>query len=89
MLTGLNALISLHQVLYLIADPLLRTQSSSFPFTHMLHSRYNSKDNQIAYSDDPSYVIVVIDFVKLICDNIMVIDWVADSSIPRLPSSWP
>ncbi|KAF5944734.1 hypothetical protein HYC85_018811 [Camellia sinensis] len=89
MLTGLNALISLHQVLYLIADPLLRTQPSSFPFAHMLHSRYNSKDNQIAYSDHPSYVTVVTDFVKLICYNIMVIDWVADSSIPRLPSSWP
>ncbi|KAI8001568.1 Stress-response A/B barrel domain-containing protein UP3 [Camellia lanceoleosa] len=89
MLTGLNAIISLHQVLYLIADTLLRTQSSPFPFTHMLHTRYNSKDNQTAYSDHPSYVTVVTDFVKLICDDIMAIDWVPDSSIPRLPSGWP
>ncbi|KAL7258280.1 hypothetical protein ACSBR1_004410 [Camellia fascicularis] len=86
MITGLNSLISLHQVLHLTAGPLLRTRSSPFPFTHLLHSRYNSKDDLTAYTDHPSHLTVVTDFVKPICDEIMAVDWVADSSTPRLPS---
>ncbi|CAL5340586.1 hypothetical protein CsSME_00024692 [Camellia sinensis var. sinensis] len=86
MTTGLNSLISPHQVLHLTAGPLLCTRSSPFPFTHLLHSRYNSKDDLTAYSDHPSHLTVVTNFVTLICDDIMAVDWVADSSTPWFPS---
>ncbi|KAG8657105.1 stress-response A/B barrel domain-containing protein UP3 [Manihot esculenta] len=78
MLTSLNALVSLDPVLHLAAAPLYRTKSSPFPFTHMLHSRYSSKDSLNAYSAHPSHVTVVKESVLPICDDIMAVDWVAD-----------
>ncbi|KAA8523303.1 hypothetical protein F0562_009726 [Nyssa sinensis] len=78
MINGLNALNSLDQVLHLTTGSLLRTRSSSFNFTHMLHSRYKSKDDLNSYSAHPSHMAVVNESVRPICDDIMAVDWVAD-----------
>ncbi|XP_010049531.2 stress-response A/B barrel domain-containing protein UP3 [Eucalyptus grandis] len=78
MLAGLNGLVSLDQVLHLAAGPVLQTRSSLFSFTHMLHSRYRTKDDLAAYSAHPSHMGVVKESVLPICDDIMAVDWVAD-----------
>ncbi|KAM7258730.1 hypothetical protein ACFE04_014471 [Oxalis oulophora] len=75
MLTSLNGLISLDQVTHIAAAPLIRTGSD---FTHMLHSRYTSKEDLAAYSSHPSHVSVVKDSVLPNCDDIMAVDWVGD-----------
>lgn len=77
MVTGLNGLISLDQVLHITAGPLVRTRSPLSNFTHMLHSRYSSKDDLSAYSAHPSHVGVVKEHVVPICDDIMAVDWIA------------
>lgn len=78
MVSGLNGLTSLDQVLHLTAGPVLRTGSSLFSFTHMLHSRYSSKDDLGAYSAHPEHLRVVRESVLPICDDIMAVDWVAE-----------
>ncbi|KAJ9168023.1 hypothetical protein P3X46_019602 [Hevea brasiliensis] len=78
MLSSLNSLVSLDPVLHLAAGPLYGTKSSPIPFTHMLHSRYSSKDNLNAYSAHPSHVTAVKESVLPICDDVMAVDWVAD-----------
>lgn len=79
MVSGLGSLVSLDQVLHLSVGPLLRNRSSAFKFTHMLHSRYNSKDDLSAYSAHPNHLGVVKESVLPICDDIMAVDWVADN----------
>ncbi|KAE9464552.1 hypothetical protein C3L33_03530, partial [Rhododendron williamsianum] len=76
MIDNLAALSSLDLVAHLSSGPLLRTRSSPFPFTHLLHSRYKSKHDLDAYSAHPSHVRVVTENVKPICDDIMAVDWV-------------
>ena len=76
MINGLNGLISLDQVLHLTVGPIFRTQSS-FNFTHLLHSRYNSKDDLSIYTAHPDHLGVVKESVLPICDDIMAVDWVA------------
>lgn len=78
MIASLNGLTSLDSVLHLSAGPVLRNGSSSFDFTHILHSRYNSKDDLASYSQHPSHVSVVKESVLPIVDDIMAVDWVAD-----------
>ncbi|KAK7265419.1 hypothetical protein RJT34_33039 [Clitoria ternatea] len=78
MVNGLNSLVSLDQVQHLSVGPLLRNRSSSLTFTHMLHSRYNSKQDLEAYSAHPSHVTVVKGNVLPIIDDIMAVDWIAD-----------
>ncbi|KAL6220932.1 hypothetical protein ACLB2K_008685 [Fragaria x ananassa] len=68
MVNGLNNL-----TLHLTAGPLLRTRSSPFAFTHLLHSRYSSKDNLAAYSAHPGHLTVVKDSVLPICDDVMAV----------------
>ncbi|KAF5743083.1 hypothetical protein HS088_TW09G01148 [Tripterygium wilfordii] len=88
MVTGLNGLISLDQVLHLTAGPLFRTRSPLSNFTHMLHSRYSSKDDLSAYSAHPSHLGVVRENVFPICDDIMAVDWVAPGfEGPLVPSA--
>ena len=79
MLSGLNGLTSLPSVLHLSAGPLLRTRSRSpaFAFTHLLHSRYASKDDLASYSLHPDHLAVVRESVLPICDDIMAVDWLA------------
>ncbi|XP_040370405.1 stress-response A/B barrel domain-containing protein UP3-like [Rosa chinensis] len=75
---GLNGLSSLDLTLHLTAGPLLRTRSSPFAFTHLLHSRYKTKDDLAAYTVHPGHISVVKDLGLPICDDIMAVDWVAD-----------
>ncbi|XP_050270113.1 stress-response A/B barrel domain-containing protein UP3 [Quercus robur] len=79
MVNGLNALISLEQVVHITAGPVLRTRSQPLTFTHVLHSRYKSKDDLAAYSAHPSHVSVVKENVLPIVDDIMAVDWVSSS----------
>lgn len=50
MVNGLNGLISLDQILHISAGEVVRSRSSSLTFTHMLHSRYKSKEDLTAYA---------------------------------------
>ncbi|KAL8234817.1 hypothetical protein R6Q59_020917 [Mikania micrantha] len=77
MVSGLNGLISLNLTTHLTAGQLLRSRSSSLTFTHMLHSRYRSKDDLRDYSAHPEHVRVVTENVKPIMDDIMAVDWIS------------
>ncbi|RDY06089.1 Stress-response A/B barrel domain-containing protein UP3, partial [Mucuna pruriens] len=77
MVNGLSSLVSLDQVLHLSVGPLLRNRSSSLTFTHMLHTRYKSKEDLEAYAVHPSHVSVVKGHVLPIIDDIMAVDWIA------------
>ncbi|XP_042495971.1 stress-response A/B barrel domain-containing protein UP3 [Macadamia integrifolia] len=78
MISGLNALNSLNQVLHLTAGSIHRNRSSAFAFTHLLHSRYRTKEDLNGYAVHPEHVKVVKESVLPICDDIMAVDWVAD-----------
>ncbi|GMI92672.1 UP3 [Hibiscus trionum] len=79
MLNNLNGLVSLDPVLHLTAGPVIRTKSPISNFTHMLHSRYKSKEDLNAYGVHPDHQRVVKENVVPICDDIMAVDWVADN----------
>ena len=79
MVNGLNALISLEQVVHLTTGPVLCTRSQPLTFTHDLYSRYRSKDDLAAYSAHPSHVSVVKENLFPIIDDIMTVDWVSSS----------
>ncbi|KAB2072441.1 hypothetical protein ERO13_A07G014600v2 [Gossypium hirsutum] len=87
MLNGLNGLVSLDPVVHLTAGPVFRTRSPISNFTHMLHSRYKSKEDLNSYSAHPDHLRVVKENVLPICDDIMAVDWVADND--PLPLSLP
>ncbi|KAJ4708792.1 Stress responsive A/B barrel domain protein [Melia azedarach] len=80
MINNLSGLISLDPVRHLSVGPVLRTGSSLFTFTHMLHSRYDSKPDLNAYSQHPNHLTVVKESVLPICEDIMAVDWVADQT---------
>ncbi|XVE97915.1 hypothetical protein REPUB_Repub03eG0060000 [Reevesia pubescens] len=84
MLNGLNGLVSLDPVLHITAGPVYRTRSPISNFTHMLHSRYKSKEDLNTYSSHPDHQRVVKENVLPICDDIMAVDWVADNDPTRL-----
>ncbi|KAH1067568.1 hypothetical protein J1N35_032555 [Gossypium stocksii] len=79
MLNNLNGLVSLDPVLHLTAGPVHRIKSPILNFTHMLHSRYKSKDDLNTYSAHPEHQRVVKENVIPICDDIMAVDWVANN----------
>ncbi|OUZ99427.1 Stress responsive alpha-beta barrel [Macleaya cordata] len=87
MITNLNSLTSLDQVLHLTAGPILRNRSSSFKFTHLLHSRYKSKEDLNGYAIHPNHLSVVKESVLPICDDIMAVDWVSDLEGPMVVKS--
>ncbi|OMO91752.1 Dimeric alpha-beta barrel [Corchorus olitorius] len=90
MLNGLNGLISLDPVLHLTAGPVHRVRSPISNFTHMLHSRYKSKEDLNTYSAHPDHMRVVKENVLPICDDLMAVDWVSDNdpaSLSPPPSS--
>ncbi|KAK3011581.1 hypothetical protein RJ639_012227 [Escallonia herrerae] len=78
MVNGLNGLTSLPEVLHLTAGALHRTRSNSLFFTHMLHTRYRSKEDLNAYTVHPSHVTVVKESIRPIIDDIMAVDWVSN-----------
>ncbi|KAK9943962.1 hypothetical protein M0R45_009549 [Rubus argutus] len=85
-LNGINGLKSLGLTLHLTAGPLLRTRSSPLAFTHLLHSRYKTKDDLAAYSAHPNHLSVVKDLGLPICDDIMAVDWVSEGlTVPVVP----
>ncbi|KAK1390063.1 Stress-response A/B barrel domain-containing protein UP3 [Heracleum sosnowskyi] len=85
MMNGLNSLISVKEVAYLSAGPLLRIQSSSLTFTHMLHCRFHSEDDLKAYTVHPSHVSLVNRTV--IIDEIMAVDWIMEDASAPAPGS--
>ncbi|GAV72776.1 Dabb domain-containing protein [Cephalotus follicularis] len=85
MVDNLNGLISLDNVLHLTAGPLHRIRSPLSNFTHMLHSRYSSKEDLSAYSANPIHVSVVKESVVPICEDVMSVDWVVDEDTPLAP----
>lgn len=89
MLSNLRSLSALDGVLHLTAAPVLCLRSaaaSALGFTHLLHSRYRTKEDLAAYSGHPTHVAVVREHVLPICDDIMAVDWVGElSSGPVAP----
>ncbi|KAL5572393.1 hypothetical protein UlMin_021990 [Ulmus minor] len=77
MITKLNSLSSLNQVLHLTAGPLLRVRSTSLNFTHILHSRYASKSDLIAYTVHPRHQNVAEGIANLV-DDVMAVDWISN-----------
>lgn len=52
----------------------------------MLHSRYNSPEDLEAYIAHPNHLAAVKGYVFPICDDLLVIDWVAgDAALPPHP----
>ncbi|KAJ0234577.1 hypothetical protein HA466_0272900 [Hirschfeldia incana] len=78
MVDGLNSLATIDQVLYISAAPIHRLRSSS-AFTHVLHSRYRSKDDLSAYVSHPDHLRVV-EATMPIWEDIMSVDWIADEA---------
>lgn len=81
MVSNLRSLAALDGVLHLTSAPVLRHRSSAaatLGFTHLLHSRYATKDDLAAYSAHPAHVSVVREHVLPICEDIMAVDWAGD-----------
>lgn len=76
MINGLNELVTLDQVLHLSAGPIHRLRSTSV-FTHVLHSRYRSKEDLNAYAVNPDHVYIVKE-AELIREDVMAVDWIPD-----------
>ncbi|KAJ3673185.1 hypothetical protein LUZ60_006559 [Juncus effusus] len=81
MISSLNSLSSLPAVSHISAGPVLRLRSAAandLGFTHILHSRYESKEKLSAYANDPAHVSVVKELVLPICEDIMAVDWIGN-----------
>nr|XP_043636765.1 stress-response A/B barrel domain-containing protein UP3 [Erigeron canadensis] len=88
MVNGLNGLTSLDLTVHLSAGQLLRSRSSALTFTHILHSRYKSKEDLRTYGGHPEHVRVVTENIKPIIDDIMAVDWISNSAVsPIKPGS--
>ncbi|KAL4589432.1 hypothetical protein LXL04_002339 [Taraxacum kok-saghyz] len=88
MISGLNGLTSLDLTVHLTSGQLLRSRSSSLTFTHMLHSRYRSKEDLREYAAHPEHVRVVTENIKPIIDDIMAVDWISNgASVSPKPGS--
>lgn len=85
MMNGLNSMISIEEVSYLSAGPLLHIESSSLTFTHMLHSHSNSEDDLKAYTVHLSQVSLV--NMTVIIYDIMAVDWVTEDALAPVPGS--
>ncbi|CAN8288308.1 unnamed protein product [Cochlearia groenlandica] len=80
MVNDLKGLATVDKVLYLFAGPIHHLKST-IAFTHVLHSRYRSKEDLNAYLAHLDHVRVVDEWLP-IWEDFMAIDWVADS-LPR------
>ncbi|CAH8385895.1 unnamed protein product [Eruca vesicaria subsp. sativa] len=81
MVNDLNSLTTIDQVLYISAAPIHSLKSTS-AFTHVLHSRYRSKEDLSAYVAHPDHLRVV-EQTMPIWEDIMSVDWIADQ-VPRV-----
>jgi len=86
MISALQGLKSLDQVLQLTAGPALRFSSGTYKYTHALHSRYKDKQSLEEYSAHPEHVNVVKEFILPITDDLLALDWEADLGGPMIPS---
>ncbi|ESQ30347.1 hypothetical protein EUTSA_v10011777mg [Eutrema salsugineum] len=78
MVNDLNKLATIDKVLYLYASPIHRLKSaSSSGFTHVLHSRYKTKEDLNAYVDHPDHLRVVEETMP-IWEDILAVDYIAD-----------
>ncbi|GAU27979.1 hypothetical protein TSUD_373740 [Trifolium subterraneum] len=86
MINEVQSLVTIEQVRHFIVGPLLtnnKTTSTTIPFsdlsyTHLVHSRYESKEDLQIYNDHPNHINVVRGFVFPICDDLLVIDWIGE-----------
>lgn len=86
MISALQGLKSLDQVLDLTAGPALRFNSGTYKYTHALHSRYKDRQSLADYSAHPRHVNVVKEFVLPLTDDLLALDWEAELGEPMLPS---
>ncbi|XP_019091308.1 PREDICTED: stress-response A/B barrel domain-containing protein DABB1-like [Camelina sativa] len=80
MVNGINELINLDQVLHLSCGSIHRlssTTAASAAFTHVLHSRYRSKEDLDAYAIHPDHVRVVKES-ESIREDVLAVDWIAE-----------
>lgn len=89
MVSNLNGLGSLDQVLHLAAGPILRTRSSPIAFTHVLHSRHKTKDDLTAYAVHPRHITVVKESVLPVVDDVMAVDWIGTGDEGELVAPTP
>jgi len=85
MISALQGLKSLDQVLELTAGPALRFSSGTYKYTHALHSRYKDKQSLAEYCAHPQHVNVGNEFVLPIVDDLLALDWEADLGEPMMP----
>nr|KAJ0218221.1 hypothetical protein LSAT_V11C300104110 [Lactuca sativa] len=87
MVSGLNSLASLNLTLHLSFGQLLHSRSSSLTFTHMLHSRYRSKEDLREYVVHHEHIRIVNEN-KPIIDDVMAVDWMSNgASVSLKPGS--
>ncbi|KAK9948058.1 hypothetical protein M0R45_003647 [Rubus argutus] len=67
-----------HIVLFKVKDNTDPSKILPFAFTHLLQSRYKTKDDLAAYSAHPNHLSVVKESVLPICDDVMAVDWVSE-----------
>ncbi|KAJ0234576.1 Stress-response A/B barrel domain-containing protein DABB1 [Hirschfeldia incana] len=78
MINDLNSLATIDQVLYLSAAPIQRLKSA-FAFTHVLHSRYRSKEDFSVYHAHPDHLRVEEETMPIL-EDLMSVDWIADEA---------
>ncbi|PIA54915.1 hypothetical protein AQUCO_00901074v1 [Aquilegia coerulea] len=88
MLDTINSLISLDIILHLSPGPIhkIKSISSSFDFTHMVHIRFKSKEDLENYIEHQEHTRVL-NATKELFDDIMIVDWVADLDEPLVVPS--
>ncbi|KAL8237781.1 hypothetical protein R6Q59_018862 [Mikania micrantha] len=57
----------------------------SHNFTHMLHSRYRSKDDLQAYYKNPEHLHVVAEYIQPVVDDVLIVDWVSSEGFSKSP----
>ncbi|KFK35859.1 hypothetical protein AALP_AA4G046000 [Arabis alpina] len=78
MVNDLQNLVKIDKVLHLSAGSIHRIKTNSeLTFTHVLHSRYKSKEDLKAYVDHPSHLRVVEELLP-IWEDVMAVDWIAE-----------
>lgn len=85
----MRSLATLDQVRHLTVGPVLRSDATTadLRFTHMLHSRYDSKEDLEAYNAHPRHLGAVRGSLFPICGDLMAVDWFGDEdALPPHPT---
>lgn len=95
MINEMQSLVTLEQVRHLTLGPILtnnETISTTIPisdlrYTHLFHSRYDSEEDLQTYNDHSKHINAVRGFIFPICDDLLVVDWIAgEVALPPHPS---